>query len=42
MGMFLDITVLTPKLIANSEIQQEFPRLSIKMFTFLVDTITDG
>jgi hypothetical protein len=40
MGMFLDITVLTPKLIANGEIEEKFLRLSIKTFTFLVDTVS--
>jgi hypothetical protein len=35
MEMFLDITVLIVKLISNSEIQEEFLRLSIKLLQFL-------
>jgi len=38
MEMFLDITVLIAKLISNSEIQEEFLRLSIKLLPFLDDT----
>jgi hypothetical protein len=37
MEMFLDITVLIAKLISNSEIQEEFLRLSIKLLSFLED-----
>jgi len=36
--MFLYTTVLVAKLISNSEIQEEFLRLSIKLLPFLDDT----